>query len=117
MITREESGRGNLFLVGMMAGTAIGAGLALAFAPRAGSQFRERLTGSATDLGQAASRGVQRVSTRVADAVENVTERAQTMRDGVADAVASSAREVATGAREAEERAEAAKSLPGGWRS
>jgi gas vesicle protein len=110
MITREESGRGSLFLVGLMAGTAIGAGLALAFAPRAGSELRERLTESATELGQAASRGYQRVSTRVADAVENVTERGQTVRDGVADAVASDAREV-------EQGADAAKSLPGGWRS
>jgi gas vesicle protein len=110
MITREESGRGNLFLVGLMAGTAIGAGLALAFAPRMASEIRERLTGSATDLGQAASRGYQRVSTRVADAVENVTERGQAVRDGVADAVDS-------GARKVEELAEAAKSLPGGWRS
>jgi len=110
MITREESGRSSLFLVGLMAGTAIGAGLALAFAPRAGSELRQRLTGSATDLGQAASRGYQRVSTRVADALEDVTERGQTVGDGVADAVASGAREVAP-------LAEAAKSLPGGWRS
>ena len=110
MNTREESGRSNLFVIGLMAGTAIGAGLALAFAPRAGSELRERLTGSATDLGQAASREYQRVSTRVADAVENVTERGQAVRDGVADAVASGAREVG-------QLAEAAKSLPGGWRS
>ena len=110
MITREESAHGNLFLVGLMAGTAIGAGLALAFAPRPGSEIRERLTGSATDLGQAASRGYQRVSTRVADAVENVTERAETIRDDVADAIGS-------GQREVEQSAEAVKPLPGGWRS
>jgi len=110
MITREESGRSSLFLVGLMAGTAIGAGLALAFAPRAGSEFRERLTGSATDLGQAAARGYERVSTGIADALENVTERGQAVRDGVAEAVAGGAREVG-------QRAEAAKSLPGGWRS
>ena len=85
MITREESGHGSLFLVGLMAGTAIGAGLALAFAPRPGSEIRERLTKSATDLGQAASREYQRVGTRVGDAVEKVTERAQTIRDDGCD--------------------------------
>jgi gas vesicle protein len=110
MITREENGSGTLFLVGLMAGTAIGAGLALAFAPRSGAEFREQLTGSATDLGQAASRGYQRVSTGVADAVENVTGRAQAVRDNAADAIGS-------GLREVEQSTEAAKPAPGGWRS
>jgi gas vesicle protein len=110
MNTREEDSRGNMFVIGLMAGTAIGAGLALAFAPRPGSEFRERLTGSATDLGQAASREYQRVSTRVADAVENMTERAQAVRDDAADAFGS-------GLREAEQSAEAVKPSPGGWRS
>jgi hypothetical protein len=105
MMTREESGHSNLFLVGLMAGTAIGAGLALAFAP----ELRERLTGSATDLGEAASRGYQRVSTRVVGVIENVTERGQTV-DDVADAIG-------CGAREIEQFTEAAKSFPGGWRS
>jgi gas vesicle protein len=105
MNTREESSGGNLFLIGLLAGTAIGAGLALAFAPRA-SELRERLAGSATDIGRAASRGHQ----RVADAVESATERAQTVRDGVADAIG-------TGPREVEQSAEAARALPGGWRS
>ena len=110
MNTREEDSRGNMFVIGLMAGAAIGAGLALAFAPRPGAEFRERLTGSATDLGQAASREYQRVSTRVADAVENMTERAQAVRDDVADAFGS-------GLREVEQSAEAVKPSPGGWRS
>jgi gas vesicle protein len=109
MNTREESARGNLFVIGLMAGTAIGAGLALAFAPRTGSETRERLTDSATDLGQAASRGYQRVSTRIADAVEQATEKAQSVRDDVADAVGGSAQEV--------EPLADAKASPGGWRS
>jgi len=111
MNTRYEArGRGNVFLIGLMAGTAVGAGLALAFAPRMASEIRERLTESATDLGQAASRGYQRVSTRVADAVDSVTERAEAVRDDVADAIGH-------GAREVEAFAEAAKGSPGGWKS
>jgi gas vesicle protein len=110
MITREESGRSNLFLVGLMAGTAIGAGLALAFAPRMAAEIRERLSESATDLGQAASRGYEQVSTRVADVVESVTERGQKVRDDVAATIG-------RGAREVEQFTEAAKSSPGGWRS
>jgi gas vesicle protein len=105
MITPAESGRSNLFLVGLMAGTAIGAGLALVFAPRMASELHER----ATDLGQAASRGYQRISTRIADAVDEVTER-QAVRDDAADAIG-------RGARQVEQFADAAKSSPGGWRS
>jgi gas vesicle protein len=108
--TYEERGRGNFFLIGLMAGTAVGAGLALAFAPRMASEIRERLTESATDLGQAASRSYQRVSTRVADAVESVTERGQAVADNVVDAIGH-------GAHEVEELAEAAKASPGGWKS
>jgi gas vesicle protein len=108
--TRAESGGSNLFLVGLMAGTAIGAGLALAFAPRMASEIRERLTESATDLGRAASRGYQRVSTRVADAVDSVTERGEAAGHDVADAIGH-------GASEVEEFAEAAKASPGGWKS
>lgn len=110
MIRREESGGSNLFLVGLMAGTAIGAGLALAFAPRMASEIRERVTASAKDLGTAASRGYQQVSTHVADAVESVTERGQAVRDDVVDAIGS-------GLRAVETSVEAAKSSPGGWRS
>ena len=110
MITREESGRSSLFLVGLMAGTAIGAGLTLAFAPRMASELGERLTESATDLGQVASRGYEQISGRVADAVATVTERGQRVRDDVASAIGK-------GAREVEQVAEAAKSSPGGWRS
>jgi gas vesicle protein len=108
--TSEEGGRGNLFLIGLMAGTAIGAGLALAFAPRMASEIRERLTESATEFGQAASRGYQRVSTRVADAVDGVTQRGEAAGHAVADAIGH-------GAREVEEFAEAAKASPGGWKS
>jgi gas vesicle protein len=108
--TYEERGRGNLFLIGLMAGTAVGAGLALAFAPGMASEIRERLTESATDLGRAASRGYQRVSTPVADAVDRVTERGEAADHDVADAIGD-------GATEVEEFAEAAKASPGGWKS
>ena len=38
----EESGGGG-FLIGLLCGTALGAAIGLMFAPKAGSEFRQRL--------------------------------------------------------------------------
>ncbi len=98
---------GGSFLIGLITGSAIGAGLAIYFAPRLASELRQRVTDSTTDLRNAASEGLQHVATRVADAVDrvvdvadDVTRRGQAVRDDVADAVARGAHEVGRGARE-----------------
>jgi gas vesicle protein len=82
------------FLFGLMTGSVIGVGLAMLLAPRLASELRPRVTGSATDLGNAASRHYQDVTTRVADVVDGVRTSGQAVRDGVANAVRSGAREV-----------------------
>ena len=82
------------FLLGLMTGSVIGAGLAMLLAPRPASELRRRVTDSATDLGNAASRRYRDVTTRVADVAVGVTARGQAVRDDVADAVGSGAREV-----------------------
>jgi gas vesicle protein len=45
----DETGSSG-FLLGLLAGTALGAAIALMFAPRAGSEFRQTLYDSTTDL-------------------------------------------------------------------
>ena len=94
MNTRPQEHANRDFLIGLIAGGAIGAGLALLFAPRLGSELRQRVTDSATDLGNAASRRYQDVTGRIADVVDAVTARGQAVRDDVADAVGRGAREV-----------------------
>ena len=98
---------GGRFLMGLITGGAIGAGVALYCAPRLASELRQRVTDSTTGLRNAASERVQGVATRVADVVErvadvadDVTRRGQAARDDVADAVARGAHEVGGGARE-----------------
>ena len=44
----EESGGGG-FLIGLLCGTALGAAIGLMFAPKAGSEFRQRLYDSTGD--------------------------------------------------------------------
>jgi gas vesicle protein len=94
MNTRPQEHANRDFLMGLIAGGAIGAGLALLFAPPLASKLRRRVTGSATGLGHLASRRYQDVTTRVAGVVDAVTTRGQAVRDDVADAVGRGAREV-----------------------
>ena len=109
MHTPQENGNHH-FLLGLMTGSVIGAGLAIWFAPRLASELRQRVTESATDFGNAASRRYQDVTARVndvadrvTDAVDTATTRAQAVRDDAADAVV-------RGARAVEQFAKASKS-------
>ena len=106
-IQDNTTNRGGSFLIGLMTGSAIGAGLAIYFSPRPALELRHRVTDSTTGLRNAASERFQSAATRVADVVEraadvadDMTRRGQAARDGVADAVARGAHEVGRGARE-----------------
>src|SRR5687767_9073811 len=57
------------FVLGVMAGSLIGAGLAIWFAPR-GLEIREQITGAATRVGERASAHFQDASARVGEAVD-----------------------------------------------
>jgi gas vesicle protein len=107
---------GGSFLMGLITGGAIGAGVAIYFVPRLASELRQRMADSTTDLQNAASEGLQNVAARVADVVDrvadvadDVTRRGEAVRDGMADAVGRGAHEVARGAREVEHFAKASK--------
>jgi gas vesicle protein len=89
------------FVIGLLTGTCVGAGLAMWFAPRSGSELRQQLTDSARSLGKQASEQYQQATTqyqqattRVGEAVDELTRKGQDVRDDVADTVARGAREV-----------------------
>ena len=83
------------FVIGLLAGTCVGAGLVMWLAPRTASELRERMTDSARSLGERASEQYQQASSRVGDAVDDLTRKGQDVRDDVADRVARGAHEVA----------------------
>jgi gas vesicle protein len=95
------------FVIGLVAGSAIGAGVALyVLGPRLASALRQ-MTESSRGVRDATAKGVQAVATsvadvmdRVADVADDVTRKGQAVRDDVADAVAHGAHEVGRGARE-----------------
>lgn len=81
------------FVLGVMAGSLLGAGLAMWFAPR-GSEIRQQLTGAATRVGERASEQFQDVSARVGEAVDELAQKGREVRDGLAASVARGAHDV-----------------------
>jgi gas vesicle protein len=90
------------FVIGLMTGTVVGAGLAMWLAPRAAAELRERMRDTAKNAGERASKRYQQASARVGDAVDELTRRGQGVRDDVAEVVARGAHQVARGAHEVE---------------
>ena len=82
------------FVIGLLTGTVVGAGLAVWFAPRLAAELRERVADSARTLSKDASDRYEKASTRVGEAVDEITRKGQGVRDGVADAVVRGAHEV-----------------------
>jgi gas vesicle protein len=81
------------FLLGLVAGSAVGAAVAIACAPRV-ADLRRRVSATADDFSDAAVRRYEAVTARVADAVTDATAKGQAVRDDVAEAVAGAARQV-----------------------
>ena len=83
MNSDTQGRREGYFVIGLLAGTVVGAGLALWFAPKLRTELRQRVADSATT-----------VRVRVADAAADLVRRGESIRDDVADAVARGAHEV-----------------------
>ena len=78
------------FVIGLLTGACVGAGLAIWLAPRLASALRQRVFDSARN----AAEQYQHVGTYVGEAVDELVRRAQGGRDDVADAVACEAHDV-----------------------
>jgi gas vesicle protein len=93
-MTGYEERRDYGFVIGLLTGTAVGAGLAMFLAPRSGAELRQNLTDSARSLGDRVSEQYRQASTRVGEAADEITRKGQDVRDEVADTVARGAHEV-----------------------
>lgn len=82
------------FMIGLLTGTLIGAGLAVWLVPRSSSELRHRMGDSARRLGQRASDQYQKTSARAGEALDEFTRKGRGVRDRVAEAVARGAQEV-----------------------
>jgi gas vesicle protein len=82
------------FAIGLMAGTFVGAGLAMWLAPKAAAELRDRVTDSAKALGKRASEQYRQAGNRVGETVDELKQKGLGVRDDVADVVARGAHEV-----------------------
>lgn len=94
MTVQTEPRRSHGFAIGLVTGAFVGAGLTMWLAPRMASELRERISDSAKGLRLKASEQFEQASSRVGEAVGELTRKSQDVRDDVADAVARGAHEV-----------------------
>src|SRR5215204_5618686 len=66
----EREDAGGSFLMGLLAGTVLGAGLGMLFAPRPGSELRTQLTDQASKLRTTAGGAYSQVGERVTQIVD-----------------------------------------------
>ena len=78
----EREDGGGSFLMGLLAGTVLGAGLGMLFAPKAGNELRNQLGESAGRLRTSANDAYQHASERVGEMVDRGREAYQRARTG-----------------------------------
>jgi gas vesicle protein len=110
MNSYSQEQRGYGFVIGLLTGTLVGAGLAMWLAPGSVAEIRERVTDTARTIGKKASERYQQAGARLGDSLDDLTRKGNEVRDEVAGSVA-------RGAREVERFAVAAKSEAGKARS
>ena len=93
-MSADTRDRDHTFLIGLVAGACLGAGLTLWLAPRVMGEIRDRVLDSANDLNDRATDRYQQAATRVTDAVDEAARRVQDVRDGMADTVIRGAQSV-----------------------
>ena len=73
----NEGGGGGSFVMGLLTGTVLGAGLGMLFAPKAGSELRNQLSEQAGSFANTASEGYRRASEAAGDLAGRANEWAE----------------------------------------
>jgi gas vesicle protein len=93
----NEGGGGASFVMGLLTGTVLGAGLGMLFAPKSGSELRNQLSEQAGNLANTASEGYRRAT----EAAGGWADRGREMYDKARDAAARGVDEAQRYVREA----------------
>ena len=79
----NEGGGGGSFVMGLLTGTVLGAGLGMLFAPKAGSERRNQLSEQAGNIANTASEGYRRAQESATDWAEKGRGMVDRARDAV----------------------------------
>jgi gas vesicle protein len=108
MADRFDNGEGGGFVIGLLTGTALGIGLGMLFAPKAGAELRGQLSEQAGALANQAQDGYRKVTQNAGQWAEKSketagewAERGKDMYGKVREAVSRGAEEAETSVREA----------------
>jgi gas vesicle protein len=112
-----QNAEANSFLLGVLAGAAVGVGLGLLFAPRAGSELRRQVSGLSTSIREGASRRYRQARDRVDEAVAGLTESGEEVRGTVWNTVARGAQKVEAYATDGNRAHDREREEPSGRRS
>ena len=93
----NEGGGGGSFVMGLLTGTVLGAGLGMLFAPKSGSELRGQISEQANNIANQASEGYRKAQESAGEWVD----RGKEMYDKARDAVSRGAEEAQRYAREA----------------
>jgi gas vesicle protein len=91
-----REGGGGSFVLGLLTGTVLGAGLGMLFAPKAGSELRSQLSEQASNVKNQASEGYRRAS----ESAGQWAEKGRDVYNKASDAVAKGAQEAQKYVRE-----------------
>src|SRR5262245_7156074 len=72
----NEGGGGGSFVMGLLTGTVLGAGLGMLFAPKSGSDLRNQISEQAGNLANSASDGYRKASEAASDTYRRASETA-----------------------------------------
>jgi len=72
----NEGGGGGSFVMGLLTGTVLGAGLGMLFAPKSGSELRNQISEQAGNLANSASDGYRKASEAASDGYRKASETA-----------------------------------------
>jgi gas vesicle protein len=98
----NEGSGGGSFVMGLLTGTVLGAGLGMLFAPKAGSELRNQISEQAGNLANQASDGYRKASEAASDGYRRASEAAGDLADKGREAYDKTRDAVARGTEEAQ---------------
>jgi len=110
----EGGNAGSSFVMGLLTGTVLGAGLGMLFAPKAGSELRSQLSEKAGNLANTASDGVRRASETASEWADKSRELVEKGKEAGREAYDRTREAVSRGSEEAQRYVrDASSNMPG----